>query len=196
MKPERDIPAAEAFVLVAGKGPLCPVRCCRKTKGKHNSMCPKHQMEWWRMRYPIKSAWTTLRDHARGRGLDFAIPLEEFREICAATGYAATKRTETGHAQSLTIDRIDFRKGYVPGNIRVITLSENGTKGNLERTVAMSGGAVIPWQLLDLDQAIAGEAKRAEERKACVAAKLAELPDDACFDIPEPDYPTNPNDPF
>ena len=40
---------------------------------------------------------------------------------------------ESGYSEGLTIDRIDSRKGYSPGNCRWITLSENGARANRGR---------------------------------------------------------------
>lgn len=93
-------------------------------------MCHKHYQRWWRHRNPKRSSFNTLRDHAKGRGLEFSISFDYWCGLCDAFGYFDQ---DPESEETLTIDRVDACKGYVPGNLRVLSLSLNVIKGNRER---------------------------------------------------------------
>lgn len=80
-------------------------------------------------------------------------------DICKLTGYVELKGNRP---QDLSMDRIDFRKGYVPGNIRVTTVSINSKKGNVEKTVKLSWGLIV-WSEIQISQYIEAEAERKEK---------------------------------
>ena len=80
--------------------------------------------------HPIKTSYYNLRTNAKRRGKPFDLTLDEFREFATATDYI-NKKGKT--AQSYSIDRIKAHLGYIPGNIQVLTISENGIKGNKEK---------------------------------------------------------------
>jgi len=127
--PEVDLPD-DFFTLVEGKGNICSVAFCRNRKAKGARICYKHRMEKWRAANPMRSSYCTLRDHAKCRRLAFTITFEDYREICETTRYLDEKGNEK---DCLQLDRIDPLRGYEPGNIEVITCSENTAKGNKER---------------------------------------------------------------
>ena len=88
-------------------------------------------MRAWRAAHPLKAAFAHLRSNARQRGITFALSLEEFASFCERTDYLTRKGClET---DALQVDRIDASRGYEPGNITVLTLSENAAKGNVEK---------------------------------------------------------------
>lgn len=111
---------------------LCPVKGCRNDLHPRKAgLCHRHFQHRWRLRDPKRSAYTLLRDHAKGRGLEFTLSYEYFLGLTDAVAYwdhAAESRGEC-----LSLDRIDATRGYVPGNLRVITISENAAKGARER---------------------------------------------------------------
>lgn len=90
-------------------------------------------MRDWRAKYPVKAAYSDLRNRAKRRGIQFSLTFGQFAELCAASGYIEGKGS-TRHA--LQIDRIDPKLGYTWDNCQVITCSENASKGNHERTNA------------------------------------------------------------
>lgn len=108
------------------------------------------------MRNPTRAAFATLRDHAIGRKLEFSIKYEDFVKLCEETGYVEGKGQSPN---DLSIDRRDFRRGYVPGNIRVTTVSINSIKGNHERFIKMSWG-LVPWEEIDISEFIESEKAR------------------------------------
>ena len=66
-----------------------------------------------------------LRSNAHRRGKDFTITKEDFKEFCEETNYLELKgRTKN----SASIDRIDPSKGYIKGNLQVLTLGQNSAK--------------------------------------------------------------------
>ena len=79
----------------------------------------------WRERNPLRYFFNKLRYRARERGKVFSLTFEYYCKLVRASGYLE-KKGKT--ATSLSIDRIDEKLGYVPGNVQVITLSENSRK--------------------------------------------------------------------
>lgn len=89
--------------------------------------CEKCRKRSYRSRHPIRACFQNLRWNATWRMKEFDLPFDEFRSLCLATGY----HDQRGRAaDSLSIDRIDPTKGYVTGNVQVITLRENSIKGS------------------------------------------------------------------
>jgi hypothetical protein len=77
-------------------------------------------------------------DNAKSRGIDFALTLNEFRNLllkkrCAYTGIPLTLHKQ-GHPVNadLTIERVDSNKGYVRGNVIAVCSAANSVKGVLE----------------------------------------------------------------
>lgn len=83
----------------------------------------------WRRNNPEKYCYLTLKGNAKRRGKEFTITFEYFLEVIGETDYLSLKgKTKT----SLSIDRKDNNFGYVTGNLRIITLSQNSIKGTGE----------------------------------------------------------------
>ena len=105
----------------------------------------------------MKNAFGNLRENAKRRGLEFSLTLDDFKAFSDATGYLEGRGTSK---LSLSIDRIDARLGYRLDNIRVLTLSENATKGNQERKHVFRDGVRVPVEAIDLSEFEASEAER------------------------------------
>ena len=91
--------------------------------------CPPKEKVCYSCRYkmskdknPMKLAYRSLRGHAKERGKEFSITFEEFKQFCVKSDYI-TKRGIGKH--SYHIDRIEETKGYVAGNLQLLTNSEN-----------------------------------------------------------------------
>lgn len=126
--------AEELFTLKLKPGPgLCCVKGCRKNIGRSDKMglCHAHYQYRWRMKNKKKSAYATLRDHARGRGIPFTISAEYFQGLMDAVAYWDHQAESRG--EWLSIDRIRAWEGYVPGNLRIISHSQNSAKSHRER---------------------------------------------------------------
>lgn len=147
MKPlpamERPAQITDLFRLAKSKPRhLCAVRGCRnKRAGDGGRLCSAHRQLAWRLRNPTRAAFASLRDHAKGRKVEFSLTWEDFRRLSDATGYAANRGQTLG---ALAVDRIDFRRGYVPGNVRIVTVAENAAKGYVEGVLAARGWS-SPW---------------------------------------------------
>ncbi len=122
------------FTLKAKPGPgMCMVSRCRNTMAPNYkfSLCHKCYQYRWRMLNPKRSAYTALRDHAVARKLEFSISFDYFTGLCDAHRYF--EMTPETKGETLTIDRIDITKGYVVGNLTVVSHSENVIRGNRDR---------------------------------------------------------------
>jgi len=119
-----------------GKG-LCMVKGCRKdAHHRKQGLCHAHWQYRWRMQSPKRSAYSTLRDHAKARGLAFTISYDYFLGVTDALGYWLGDGVPT-------IDRVKPELGYEPGNIAVLSLSENVSKGNRERHLPAAVQAIL-----------------------------------------------------
>jgi len=76
-------------------------------------------------RDPQRVAYTNLKAHAKVRGKEFSLTLEEFRQFCIKTLYL--NNSGTGR-DSYHIDRIDETRGYTADNIQCITNVQNVKK--------------------------------------------------------------------
>ena len=130
----RDRHLAEGFFILKGKpGPgMCMVKGCRNDGGKRKfSLCHKHYQHRWRMLNPKQSAFAALRDHARGRGIEFRLSYDYFCGMCDA--FAMFDHNAETFGEFPSLDRVDSTKGYTEGNLRIITVSENSAKGQREK---------------------------------------------------------------
>lgn len=76
----------------------------------------------YRERNVEKCVYYHLKSNAKRRGIPFTITFKYFLKFAIRTGYIDKRGRE---ASSMTVDRIKPHLGYVPGNLRAITLSEN-----------------------------------------------------------------------
>lgn len=130
----------------------CATPYCRGKAVKGRGMtCGTCKTKKWREANPVKYAFDTLRTNAKRRGHVFALTFAEFSIFCEATKYME-KKGITG--QSLSIDRIDPRIGYVITNIQVMTLSGNSRKrwvdywADLEINIAGNVVDVVPVEYI------------------------------------------------
>lgn len=81
---------------------------------------------------PQHYLWYVARTRSRQNGADFNIVKEDILipEKCPILGLTLTKGD--GYLpNSMSLDRVDNTKGYIPGNIRVISRKANLMKSNL-----------------------------------------------------------------
>ena len=121
------------FELKASPGhKLCIVKGCRNAAAHHKAgLCHRHHQTRFRMRHARSGLYASLRDHAKQRGLEFRLGYDYFRGMVDALAYHDRGAETRGEVP--TFDRIDPTKGYVEGNLRIITLSDNAAKSNRER---------------------------------------------------------------
>lgn len=94
-----------------------------------------YQIEWAKQN-PDKYLFGSARDRARREGLDFDIDVSDV-VVPAVCPYLQIPLVLTlGHGKLETnpsIDRIDSSKGYVKGNIQVISKKANTMKSNASK---------------------------------------------------------------
>lgn len=141
-----------AFRTVRGKGKFtCPVAFCRNRSAKEFDKCSKHKMQAWRAANPLAAAFANLRSSAKTRGVAFTLTLAEFTEFCQRTGYLDKKGNRDPEA--LQVDRVDCTRGYAADNIRVLTLAENGKKGQREFYIHRAAAtAALPFAETDHEE--------------------------------------------
>lgn len=84
----------------------------------------------WECRNPEKMIWHRAKYRALRKGIEFTIEVSyiEIPELCPALGIPlqVNKGGRSGHfPNSPSLDRHDPAKGYVPGNITVISARAN-----------------------------------------------------------------------
>ena len=150
------------FKKSAGKG-LCWVKGCRRESRADRCMCHTHMQRRWRAKNKAQADYANLKSHAKSRGLDFNLSPDYWRGLTDAFNYYG-KSDETP-----TIDRIDPTKGYVEGNLRVISLKENAAKGARE--------SYLPEHI----QSMLERKRKLEQEKNEKYLNLSEEPDEDWF---------------
>ena len=129
-------------------GETCRVKFCMNTRKRTTGgLCEKHSKQLWRAENPKKYAYNNLRDSARQRKIQFSISYDYFCGLADAFGYFIVE--SDNHGDKPSIDRRDATKGYVEGNLRVITVSENVIKGNKERHLPEHVQEILRRQTLE-----------------------------------------------
>jgi hypothetical protein len=139
MKSARERIAEEGLFQLKktpGVGLCCVVGCRQEASSRKKKIddlwfCHSHWQGRWRALNPKRSAYSNLRDNARKRRIKFSLTYDYFCGFMDAAA-GAFKGAET-RGEIVTVDRIDASKGYAPGNVQLLTLSENSAKSNKER---------------------------------------------------------------
>jgi hypothetical protein len=74
---------------------------------------------------PIVVAFHNIKNRARQRGKEFLLTIDEFTEFCLQTNYIELKGRK---ATDYSIDRKNDDKGYIAGNLQLLTISDNSRK--------------------------------------------------------------------
>lgn len=92
--------------------------------------------EWRKEKYyknPSRTIWIEARNRAKNAGLPFNIDPEdcEIPELCPVLGIKLSEKGKGTHDDSTpTLDKIYPNKGYVKGNVKVISWKANRIKNN------------------------------------------------------------------
>ena len=106
--------------------------CLQDTDSVYCSKCRGFR---YRRNHPLKTTHQILKDNAKRRGVYFNLTLQEFKEFCERTNYLEHKGRL---GDDMTIDRIDPTKGYIAGNLQVLTRRENSKKQKRESLKVMA----------------------------------------------------------
>lgn len=90
------------------------------------SHCWKCRTRMQKITQPESYSLKILRQNAKMRKIPFTLTLEEFKKFCKETDYIERRGKKPG---CLTVDRIDWNKGYHIWNIRVLEFMENSAQG-------------------------------------------------------------------
>jgi hypothetical protein len=95
------------------KSNKCITKYCRGKRAKGHKRCPKCRIRAWRARYPCKAAYHRKKCNAKNRGIEFKLTYKQFEMVWRP---------------GMVIDRKDATKGYVIGNIEMLTPLDNTIK--------------------------------------------------------------------
>ena len=86
----------------------------------------------WRAKYPEKDMLANARIRAREKDLPFSISYKDIKipALCPVLNIPLERGVGVSHDNSPSLDRITPDKGYVLGNIKVISYRANRIKSN------------------------------------------------------------------
>jgi hypothetical protein len=97
--------------------------------------CISEKSKQLRQDNPAKTAWERARARAKKNGTEFTITQEDVEAVWTNTCpiYQMPLVTNQGKpdGNSHSIDRINNNKGYIPGNIAIVSMRFNSEKRNL-----------------------------------------------------------------
>lgn len=90
----------------------------------------------WRRKNPEKYLYNAAKRRARDKGLDFDIEVSDIviPETCPILGFKLKMGDARSKWSSPSLDRKDNTKGYVKGNVFIISMKANLCKSNLSNT--------------------------------------------------------------
>lgn len=92
-----------------------------------------YHAKWRQEKGPEYRLWKQAKDRAKRQGLEFQIDISDvvIPEVCPILLTPFTLMAQKWSATSPSLDRVDTSKGYVKGNIAVISARANACKSNL-----------------------------------------------------------------
>lgn len=105
----------------------CLTKYCRNESAPGRRFCYKCKSRREKINNPEFYYFNHLRGNAKRRGKEFNLTLNEFKQFCNETGYLEKKGKDKN---SMTIDRIDSKKGYSINNIRILSHYENSIRAD------------------------------------------------------------------
>ena len=91
--------------------------------------------EYWNRQDFRKKLISQVRARAKTRGIDFNLELEDipYTETCPLLGCRLIPGTKTDYEYTHSLDRIDPEKGYIKGNVWVMSKKANSMKNNASK---------------------------------------------------------------
>lgn len=103
-----------------------------KKTSKTVTLCPKCNTERVKSTHPIKKMWQRAKNRASEKQLDFNLDFDDIviPEYCPILGVKLVIHSgrSGGRNNSPALDRIDNSKGYIKGNVRVVSHLANMMK--------------------------------------------------------------------
>lgn len=103
----------------------------QKENNKKYATRKKEVSAKWKENNPRLVIWSNAKYRAKRRGLEFNLEPEDIiiPETCPYLGVELTSHKLKGHLDShMSLDRVDSSKGYVKGNVEVISYKANAMK--------------------------------------------------------------------
>jgi len=104
----------------------------RKKRSNQNKVLYERSRKIRFQNNPRHYLWYVARTRSRQKGIEFTIVEEDIliSELCPILGLVLTKGD--GYLpNAMSLDRVDNNKGYIPGNVRVISRRANLMKSSL-----------------------------------------------------------------
>lgn len=103
----------------------------------------------YRERHPERQMWRSARDRANKKSIEFNIQYEDIKipKICPVLNIPIVVRAgrgiQGGKFDSPSLDRIDNSKGYIKGNVQVISHLANSMKSIADKDQLLSFAAWV-----------------------------------------------------
>lgn len=97
-----------------------------------NSEHVRHYQTAWQAQNAEKAMWLRAKQRANKKGVEFTIRVEDIiiPPTCPILGVTLVRSNGRSSPNSPSLDRIDPSKGYIPGNVTVISNRANTLKSN------------------------------------------------------------------
>ena len=106
-------------------------RSLKTMTGSHCRKCTSEYSKKWKRSDPARNIIQGARPSAKRRGLEFAITVDDITplpEVCPVLGIKLRQAEGQRQDDSYSIDRTDSSKGYIPGNVRIMSWRANCLK--------------------------------------------------------------------
>lgn len=110
----------------------CGIEFVDETRGRHKKFCTSNcQQKYWLVKHPKRVLIKRAKYRSTRKGYEFNLIEEDIPDIpshCPVLGIPITMNTHKGsglHANSLSLNRIDPKKGYIKNNIEIISQRAN-----------------------------------------------------------------------
>jgi hypothetical protein len=108
---------------------VCSNETCKRKAAPRRTKCWGCLKSNWREEHPYKNLIARMRTRATTKNIPFDLTVEDLKELTSGLDLSGDRR----HKEGLQFDRVEPWKGYVRGNVQMLTTSENAAKGNRER---------------------------------------------------------------
>lgn len=110
-----------------------------KRRDKKRKEVNAYNLEWYHNN-PEKSMLKQVKARAKKKGIEFNLTLEDIiiPELCPLLEIPIIRGSKDGYRQSASLDRIDPNKGYIKGNVRVISMRANVMKNDATKEELMA----------------------------------------------------------
>lgn len=106
----------------------CTVKGCRNAVQRGTGkLCPMHKSRKHKEQNPLKYFYNQSKQRAKNRGIAFNLTEEQYKKLWSGRNLSKWRDKVSG-SNNWTIDRIDSRKGYEVGNVRVVSLVVNAQR--------------------------------------------------------------------